>query len=114
MIAVSLRAQCMPPPEGILHVVSHTVEPVNVQDCLRDALVNPYCVLVFWSRPIPVCCSPPSLQDQAEDMGNMAQVEDLKRQLEDLEERAEQLDKERSKGLSAIRWGKSRVQWAVC
>ena len=36
-------------------------------------------------------------------MGNTAQVENLKRQLEELEERAELLDKERSKGLSAIR-----------
>ena len=49
--------------------------------------------------------SPPSPQEQAEDMGNTAQVENLKRQLEELEERAELLDKERSKGLSAIRFG---------
>lgn len=47
-------------------------------------------------------------------MGNAAQVEDLKRQLEELEERAELLDKERSKGLSAIRWGRVGVRSAVC
>ena len=53
--------------------------------------------------PPPPPSPPPSLQEQAEDMGNTAQVENLKRQLEELEERAELLDKERSKGLSAIR-----------
>ena len=41
-------------------------------------------------------------------------MEDLKRQLEELEERAELLDKERSKGLSAIRWGRAGVWSAVC
>ena len=56
--------------------------------------------LLFLPPPPP---PPPSLQEQAEDMGNTAQVENLKRQLEEVEERAELLDKERSKGLSAIR-----------
>ena len=59
--------------------------------------------LLFCSSPLHLHPPPPSLQEQAEDMGNTAQVENLKRQLEELEERAELLDKERSKGLSAIR-----------
>ena len=43
------------------------------------------------------------MQDLAEQAGDTGKVGELTRKLEELEERAEELDKQRSKGLSAIR-----------
>ena len=43
------------------------------------------------------------VQDHAEQSGEKQKVESLKKELEELEERAEELDKQRSRGLSAIR-----------
>lgn len=43
------------------------------------------------------------MQDLAEQAGDTDKVGELTRKLEELEERAEELDKQRSKGLSAIR-----------
>jgi len=43
------------------------------------------------------------LQALAEQEGHDSKKEKLKQQLEDLEERAEELDKQRMKGLTAIR-----------
>ena len=44
-----------------------------------------------------------AVQDLAEQAGDTEKVGELTRKLEELEERAEELDKQRSKGLSAIR-----------
>jgi hypothetical protein len=44
-----------------------------------------------------------TVQDLAEQAGDTEKVGELTRKLEELEERAEELDKQRSKGLSAIR-----------
>ena len=43
------------------------------------------------------------IQELAEQSGDTDKVGELTRKLEELEERAEELDKQRSKGLSAIR-----------
>ena len=45
----------------------------------------------------------PALQELAEQEGDMDRVSSLSQQLEAIEERAEELDKQRTKGLSAIR-----------
>ena len=47
------------------------------------------------------------LQELAEEEGDTEKVSSLAQQLSLLEEKAEQLDKQRSKGLSAIRLGYS-------
>lgn len=44
-----------------------------------------------------------AVQDLAEQSGDTEKVGELTKKLEELEERAEELDKQRSKGLSAIR-----------
>ena len=45
-----------------------------------------------------------TLQELAEQSGDSERVGELTKKLEELEERAEELDKQRSKGLSAIRY----------
>lgn len=44
------------------------------------------------------------MQELAEQSGDTDKVGELTKKLEELEERAEELDKQRSKGLSAIRY----------
>ena len=45
-----------------------------------------------------------TVQELAEQSGDAEKVNELAKKLEELEERAEELDKQRSKGLSAIRY----------
>ncbi len=48
--------------------------------------------------------SPPPLQELAEVDGDQDRVGVLSTKIEEIEERAEELDKQRNKGLSAIRY----------
>ena len=52
-----------------------------------------------------------TVQELAEQSGDTERVGELKRKLEELEERAEELDKQRSKGLSAIRYACISLFW---
>ena len=49
-------------------------------------------------------CVPTCIQELAEQQGDVEKVAHLTEQLESLEERADHLDKQRTKGLSAIRF----------
>ena len=63
-----------------------------------------------------VFCVSLACQELAEQSGDADKVSELAKKLEELEERAEELDKQRSKGLSAIRYGNIHVgtlHWRV-
>ena len=60
--------------------------------------------------PVPTA----SLQELAEIEGDRDRMTMLTQQLEELEERADQLDKQRTKGLSAIRFLPYLVEMPLC
>ena len=60
---------------------------------------------IIWLCALSLCYSVHlTVQELAEQSGDTEKVGELTRKLEELEERAEELDKQRSKGLSAIRY----------
>ena len=62
------------------------------------------CACCKLNECVKSCLYPSFLQELAEQEGDMEKVTTIAQQLEEIEERADQLDKQRMKGLSAIRY----------
>ena len=82
-----------------------------LQDC--SSVSDRPCVyeIIYYCICVSFAC-----QELAEQSGDADKVSELAKKLEELEERAEELDKQRSKGLSAIRYGNIHVgtlHWRV-